>query len=105
MTDAAKLRFRTIQGGGEDRNEMIKVIEVEQANDESLSALSQSGAVDEHLLLFVEQYALETCTPIKECIDEAISDWREIRAEPRLESLRALQSADIPSYARPQRVR
>lgn len=58
--------------------------------------------VDEFSLLMVEQYSLEMGTPLSECINEALTDWLECVAKPRLEAFRALHQKDAQPDGKPE---
>jgi len=58
--------------------------------------------VDEFLLLTVEQYSLETSVPLSECINEALTDWLECVAKPRLDTFRALLRKESQVESEPQ---
>ena len=46
------------------------------------------ATVDTDLVMLMEQYALETGEDPTLCLNEALSDWLEHAARPRLEQLR-----------------
>lgn len=67
----------------------------------SLVNMKYLEGVDEFLLLKVEQYSLESGVPLLDCFNEALTEWLECLAEPRLSTLRAFPQKKLKIEPKP----